>query len=51
MAVDDEVQLDEAIRRAADRARVRGKLGGIVIEASNKNSVTIVVGIRNCTEF
>jgi hypothetical protein len=44
MAVDDEVQLDEAIRRAADEARVRGKLGAIVIEASNKDSVTIVVG-------
>ena len=42
--VDDGIQLDDALRDAANEARTRGKLGAILIEAANKNSMTMVVG-------
>ena len=44
IAVDDGLQLDDALRDAANEARARGKLGAILIEAANKNSMTMVVG-------
>ena len=44
ISVADEVQLDDAIRRAANEAQVRGRLGAIIIEAPNKNPMTMVVG-------
>jgi hypothetical protein len=42
--VDDGIQLDDALRDAANEARTRGKLGAILIEAANKNCMTMVVG-------
>jgi hypothetical protein len=44
VAVDDGVQLDDALRDAANEARARGKLRAVLIEAANKNSMTMVVG-------
>ena len=44
IGVDDGLQLDDALRDAANEARARGKLGAILIEAANKNSMTMVVG-------
>jgi len=38
ISVADEVQLDDAIRRAANEAHVRGRPGAIIIEAPNKES-------------
>ena len=44
ISVAEEVQLDDATRRAANEAQVRGRLGAIIIEAPKKNSMTMVVG-------
>lgn len=44
IAVDDGLQLDGALREAENEARARGLLGVIIIEAANKNSITMVVG-------
>ena len=40
IAVDDGLQLDDALREAENEARARGLLGVIIIEAANKNSIT-----------
>ena len=44
IAVDDGLQLDDALREAENEARARGLLGVIIIEAANKNSITMLVG-------
>jgi hypothetical protein len=44
VSVADEVQWDDAIRRAVIEAQVRGRLGAIIIEAPNKNPMMMVVG-------
>lgn len=44
IAVDDGLQLDDALREAENEARARGLLGVIIIEAVNKNSITMAVG-------
>src|SRR5215469_17795228 len=48
IAVDDGLQLDDALRDAENEARAQGRLGVIIIEAANKNAITMVVG--NSTE-
>jgi hypothetical protein len=47
IAVDDDLQVKRVLRDAAAEARTRGKLGAILIEAANKNSMTMVVGSSN----
>jgi len=44
IAVDDDLQVEGVLRDAAAEARIRGKLGAILIEVGNKNSMTMVVG-------
>ena len=44
IAVDDDLQVEGVSRDAAAEARTRGKLGAILIDAANKNSMTMVVG-------
>lgn len=44
ISVADEVQLDDAMRRAANEAQVRGRLGAIIIKPRTKNPMMMVVG-------
>ena len=44
IAVEDDAQLDDAIRLATDESQASGKLRAILIEAPNKNSMTMIVG-------
>lgn len=44
IAVENAAQLEDALRLASNEAKGRGVLGAIVIEAPNKNSMTMVVG-------
>jgi Immunity protein Imm1 len=44
LTVEDATQLDEALGQAAEEARKRGMLGAVLIEASNGNVITMVVG-------
>ena len=44
LTVEDEHQLDEALRTAAEEARNRGTLAAVLIEAANGNVITMVVG-------
>jgi hypothetical protein len=44
LTVRDATQLDEALEQAAAEARKRGILGAVLIEADNRNVLTMVVG-------
>ena len=44
ITVNDGLQLDDALRDAANEALARGMLGAITIETANKNYMTMVVG-------
>lgn len=44
LVVEDDNQLDEALRTAAEEAQKRGTLGAVVIEGANGNVIMMVVG-------
>jgi Immunity protein Imm1 len=44
LIVKDAAQLDEALGQAAEEAQKRGMLGAVLIEAENRNVLTMVVG-------
>jgi hypothetical protein len=44
LTVQDATQLDEALAQATEEARKRGILGAVLIEADNRNVLTMVVG-------
>lgn len=45
LKVEDDSQLDEVLLTATDEARKRGNLGAILIEAANRNVITMVVEV------
>ena len=44
LKVEDDNHLDVVLRTATEEARKRGTLGAILIEAANRNVITMVVG-------